>query len=368
MIGFDIYGFMISWLTFFSIYAILSMSLNLEVGYTGMANFGKVAFYAIGAYLSAYLSMSIFLSLAGSNYPLYSLDAIMAMTKLSGRWPVLNIGVFLLTLILSFVVAGLIGYIIMYPTLRVGPAFFGITVLSFGELLRIFLRHYKPTGATYGLAGIPHPFAWVSDVATKNLLFAMVCLGLLFLLYWYAQRMVNSPLGRAMLAVREDEIAALCMGKDVPKVKGKVLFVGSGMAGVAGALLAYYLGSINPDIFVPVVTFEIWGMMILGGIGNNKGAIVGAGIISFLSTASSVINFVFPHLIIDPNTIRWMMVGLLIVLVLLFKPTGLIPQKHTWTPAWKIVVQLEEGAKKRRKKVSNIFSRFIRWLVWGEKF
>ncbi len=365
MITFDVIGFLLSWFTFFSIYAILSMSLNLEVGYAGMANFGKVAFYGIGAYVSAYVSMSIFLSLAGLNYPLYSLEATMAMVKLASQNPMLNVSVFILTLILAFLIAGAIGYVIMYPTLRVGPAFFGITVLSFGELLRIFLRHYEPTGATYGLTGIPHPFAWIEDVFVKNLLFTSVTLIILILLFLYAQRLVNSPLGRTMLAIREDEIAALCMGKDVPKVKGKVLFIGSGMAGIAGCILAYYIGSINPNIFVPTVTFDVWAMMILGGIGNNKGAIVGAGIITLVDRATAAINFVFPGLIIDPNFIRWMIIGLIIILVLLFKPAGLIPQTYTWTPAWKIVKPLEEKAKRRREKLLSPFKKISKWFLMG---
>ena len=357
MIGFDVTGFILSWLVFFSIYSILAISLNLETGLTGMANFGKVAFYALGAYFTGYVSIELFLGLHGLDYPIYSTDAIVALGKLSVEQPSLNLSVFLLTLVGSFLFAGIIGFLIMLPALRVGPAFFGITVLSFGEMLRIFLRHYKPVGATYGLVGIPHPLAWVGGGLPKDLGFALISLSLLAITYIYAQRITNSPLGRLLKAIRDDETAILYLGKNVPLVKGKVLFIGSGMAGVAGCLYAYYLGSITPNAFMPAVTFEVWAMMLLGGVGNNKGSILGAAIITFLDRSTAALNFLFPNLIIDPNFIRWMLVGVIIVVVLLFKPEGIIKEEYVWTPAWRL---LEAKAEARRKAFKELIGRLIK--------
>jgi branched-chain amino acid transport system permease protein len=366
----DIIGFLISWITFFSIYSILSISLNLEAGYTGISNFGKAAFYGIGAFIAAVVSLLVFLTLSGLSYPLYSLETIVAMGTLSKQNPVLNIIVFLFTLTLAFVISGVAGYLVSYPTLRVGPAFLGITVLSFGELLRIFLRNFQPTGGTYGLAGIPHPFAFVQDPTARDLAFMLIALTLLIAIYLFSERLVNSPYGRLMKSVREDEVASLCLGKDVPKIKAQVLFIGSGMAGIAGALLAYYMGSINPDIFVPSLTFEVWAMVIFGGSANNKGALLGAGVITFLNRASVVLNFMFQNLPVDVNYIRWMLVGLLIVATLLFKPEGLIPEDTRSSFVWSLfgeqkTVSFKERTEEVRKRVKLYVKKLISWFMMG---
>ncbi len=344
MVEFNVIGFLIDWSTFFAIYAILAVSLNLEIGYTGMANFGKVAFYAIGAYLSAVLTIVSFLTIFGVSAPLYSVDAVIALGQHGAELPWLNVGLFILSLILSAIVAGVVGYLVTYPTLRVGPAFLGITILSFGEMLRFFLRNYEPLGSTYGLFGVPHPFQWVSDPTVRTGIYALIVLGIMFGVYVYAEKLVNSPFGRVLRAIKDDEVAALCLGKHVPRIKATVLFIGSAMAGVAGALYLFYLGSVNPDMFIPRVTFDVWAMVILGGMGNNKGAIVGAAIITFVDR---ILTFVTPSLgitaYITPDYIRWMIVGLLIVLVLLFKPGGLIPAKPIKTPALEVVEKIEGG-------------------------
>lgn len=358
MIGFDVVGFLLSWLVFFSIYSILSISLNLETGLTGMANFGKVAFYALGAYFTGYVSIEIFLRLYSLTCPIYSNEAIIALSKLATEQSSLNLSVFLLTLVGSFLFTGVIGFLIMLPALRVGPAFFGITVLSFGEMLRVFLRHYRPVGATYGLTGIPNPFAWMGGTFTRELSFALLVLAILVITYAYAQRITNSPMGRLLKAIRDDEIASLYLGKNVPLIKGKVLFIGSGMAGIAGCLYAYYVGSITPNVFTPAVTFEIWAMMLLGGLGNNKGAILGAGVITFVERGTAVLNFLFPGLVIDPNFIRWMLIGIIIVLVLLFRPEGILRERYIWTPAWRL---LEEKAQVRRKAFKERVRRLIKY-------
>jgi len=373
---FDVVSFLISWLTLFGIYAILALCLNMEIGYTGMANFGLVAFFGIGAFITAYISISTFLSFYGYNYPVYSLDAIIAIGKVAGKTPWLNIAVFLLSLVLSFLVAGIAGYFISYPTLRVGPAFLGITILSFGEMLRVFMKHFEPTGGAYGILGIPHPFAWVSDPLIKNISYLTLTLMILAGVFIYFELLANSPYGRVLKSVREDEVASLCMGKPVPKIKAELLFVASGISGVAGALYAFYLGSVTPDMFITTVTFEVWSMVILGGRGNNFGALLGTSIFTLLNRATSILNFMFPGSLIDPNYIRWMITGALIVIVLIYKPKGILPEKPIKTEAWKIFEVRRGGRiglKLIRTKViviALIIVRYIKmaiyWLIGRE--
>lgn len=359
---FDLIGFLISWLTLFGIYAILALCLNMEIGYTGMANFGLVAFFGIGAFVASYTSMSIFLSFYGYDYPVYSLDAIIAIGKVAGRTPWLNIAVFLFSLALSFLVAGLSGYLISYPTLRVGPAFLGITILSFGEMLRVFMKHFTPTGGAYGILGIPHPFAWVSDPALKNLSFLVLTLAILAGTLVYFELLANSPYGRVLKSIREDEVASLCIGKPVPKIKAELLFVASGISGVAGALYAFYLGSVTPDMFITTVTFEVWSMVILGGRGNNFGSLLGTLVFTLLNRATSVLNFMLPGLLIDPNYIRWMITGALIVIILIYKPKGLLPEKPVKTEAWKIFEREKEKKHVSRRALTDVVSKALAYL------
>jgi branched-chain amino acid transport system permease protein len=359
---FDIFGFLVSWLTLFGIYAILSLCLNMEIGYTGMTNFGLVAFLGIGAFVTGYVSISMFLSLYGYNYPIYSLDAVIAMGQISGKNPLLNLSAFVASLILSFLVSGAIGYLITYPTLRVGPAFLGITILSFGEMLRIFMKHFEPTGGAYGLLGIPNPFAWVPDPALKSQLFMLTTLAILAGVFLYYRKLSESPYGRVLRSIREDEVASLCLGKPVPAVKARLLFVASGISGIAGSLLVFYTGSVSPDMFVTAVTFEVWGMVIVGGRGNHTGALVGAVLFSLLNRVSSALSFLFPGMLFDPNYVRWMLVGVIIVAALMYRPKGIFPEKPIRTEAWNIFEgpATDRGLKKR---LLEVLKRSARWLL-----
>jgi len=333
---FDLLGFLVQWLTIFGLYSILAITLNLEAGFAGLTNFGKVVFYGIGAYVGA--TLTTYLTLYLNNIdpfecPPYSIDGIVKLIELGGKSPPLSIGLLALSLITAFIAAGSAGFLLTYPILRVGPAFVGFTLLSFGELMRIFLRHYEPVGGSKGLAAIPRPFGWVGDPKLSGFLFLLLVLGLVALTYITMSRLTNSPMGRMLRAVRDDEIAALCLGKHVPKIKALTLFIGSGFSGMAGALMAYYFTSVNPDMFVPAVTFNVWAMVILGGMGNFTGSIIGVALFTLVDRLLAFITPTIGVTAISPDYIRWMFVGLLIVMVLLFMPKGLLAERPLKTPA-----------------------------------
>jgi branched-chain amino acid transport system permease protein len=344
----DVVGFLISWLTFLGIYGILAISLNFESGTSGVTNFGKVFFYGLGAYIGAALTVYLFLLLSGvdtSKVSPFDIEGIVLLGELATKNPFLDIGLLLASLVLAFLIAGLVGYLLSYPIIRVGPAFVGFTLLSTGELFRIFLQHYEPLGGSKGIMSIPHPFAWIPNPTLRALLYLFIVLGLLTLTYFVFRRLYNSPLGRTLRAVRDDEIAALCLGKHVPRLKAMVLFIGSGFAGMAGVLLAFYYSSINPDIFVPAVTFNVWAMIILGGMGNLEGSLLGAAIFTLFDR---LLAFVTPQLgitIISPDYIRGFLVGFLIVAVLLFRPQGILKEGKIETPAWKVYEEEVKGEK-----------------------
>ncbi len=359
----DILGFLLSWLTFLAIYTILSLSLNLEYGFAGQANFGKVAFYAIGGYTASVFSISLFLRVYGLGYALHELDTLIVMGKLVPKDPVLDVVSFVASLVLAFVISGAIGYLIAYPTLRVGPEFVGITILSFGELLRVFLSNYQTLGGPYGLGGIPNPFSWINDVVTKNVCYTVTVIVLSALIYLFLQRLVNSPYGRALKAVREDESASLSFGKNVQKLRSQVFFIGSGLAGIAGALYAHYATFVSPDNFIPSVTFDVWTIVILGGKGNNKGVVVGAILLTLVDRLTSVLYFLFPGFPIDPNFIRWMLMGLILVVALIFRPEGLLREGSTETIAWKVLAKFEGPEERKRPSLLNKVEGFLKGAI-----
>ncbi len=287
-------------LIYIGIYGIISISLNLEYGYTGLGNFGKVAFVMLGAY--AY-----------------------ALTSAAGLNPAF-------CFIISAVVAGFFGWLVSLPALRLREDYLAIVTLTFGEIMRLILRGEE--WIAHGVRGISIepalPFSLssyeASLIGNSALVFAF--LALCFIL---AQLISNSPYGRIMRAIREDQLATDAYGKYVTRYKAQVFMLGSAIAGLGGALFAQFVGYIVPDSFLPTVTFTIWIMVILGGPGNNWGAVLGAAIVMFFQYGTIILKD-YVKLPIDPNNLQNILFGVLIILVLFYKPGGFIRESRVRQP------------------------------------
>ncbi|GAJ12307.1 unnamed protein product, partial [marine sediment metagenome] len=235
---------------------IVSLSLNLEFGFAGLANFGKVAFFLIGAYTYALLS---------------------------------QIGVpFYLCLIASALISAIFGLLISLPALRLRADYLAIAILAFGEILRLIMKSEKwLAGGNWGIAVSPI-FPW----AGSHLIYRLENIGLvgfcLVICFLVVQLLANSPYGRAMRAIREDEVAAEALGKDRSKFKAQALMLGSAMAGLAGGLYAQYLQYALPSMFMPMITFTVWMMVLLGGPANNWGVLLGAGLVEIFDRGTNI--------------------------------------------------------------------------------
>lgn len=279
---------------YIGIYSILAISLNLEAGFGRLMNFGKVAFFAIGAYTSTLFS------LAGAPF-------------IAG----LIAGIFLSTLF---------GFLIALPALRLRADYLAIVTLSFGEILRLFLLNEQwLTNGPMGIRGIPQP---LYSVFPENylLFYASLVFAILLICYFFSERIINSPFGRTLKAIRDDEDAVLAFGKDTFQIKVKAFMIGSGMAGIAGVLFAHYIAFISPDMFFPSLTFLIWTMMVIGGSANNLGVITGAVLIQVLERGTRFIKD-FVELPIEPSNLRIIIIGLLLILFVLYKPDGMIKER-----------------------------------------
>ena len=275
------------------IYSVFAMSLNLELGYTGLYNFGHVAFFGIGAYVSALLSLK--------GFPV-SLAMPAAMFA-----------------------AGLTGAMLAVPALRLSGDYFGIATLVFAEMFRLVcLNERWLTKGPMGLPGIPRP-AWIAPGVAgmpAYLLFSLVAAVAVFVLI---RRLTRSPFGRALKVVREDEYVAQAFGKNVLKLKIKSVTVGSVLAGLAGAMWAHYISYISPADFTMTETILVLLCVVLGGRSTNWGPVIGAfaviffgEVVRFLPIPLGFTRFVAP--------LQGMVYGALLVLFMLKMPRGVIPE------------------------------------------
>jgi len=294
-----LYG--LDFLVFVGIFGIVALSLNLEFGFAGLANFGKVAFFLVGAYTYAVLS---------------------------------QIGVpFYLCLIAGALTSALFGLLISLPALRLRTDYLAIAILAFGEILRLIVKaEHWIAGGVWGINVSPA----ISLAGASFEVDVLVNIGLVYfcllICFLVAQLLANSPYGRVMRAIREDEVAAEALGKDRAKYKAQVLMIGSAMAGVAGGLYAQYLQFIDPYMFMPMITFTVWMMVILGGPANNWGALLGAGLVELFARGANLAKD-YLTLPVDPGNLQYILFGVLIILVLLYRPGGLLKESPIKTKA-----------------------------------
>ena len=338
--------------TFFAIYAILALSLNLELGYSGISNFGKVAFYAIGAYVTGALSARIALSMIGVPFDISSSinPSIVDPFKLAyinGNITYVSLyrgdvamTSYFVSILVAVAVAGLFGLLATYPALRLRIDYLGITLLVFGEVIRNIGNNYEVLVAGPHSMNTPKPFAWLvmyGPPYLPDLAFFLLTLGILVAVYILLEKMLNSPFGRSLKAMRDDEIAAMSLGKDLAKLKAQSLVIGSAIAGLAGGLYVGYTGSISAGEYIPFITFIIWTIVLLGGAGNNIGSLVGAAIWVGIDRGLRALKDLLPYLPFTTDYLRFLLTGIIIVLLVLYRPNGLIPEKEVKTPAWSVL-------------------------------
>ncbi|GKS95447.1 branched-chain amino acid ABC transporter permease [Acidovorax sp. SUPP2825] len=277
------------------IYCLLALGLNLQFGLTRLVNFGVVAFFAVGAYTSGLLSLQ---------------------------------GV---PLALCFVAAGVLSGLLALPigllSLRLRDDYLAIVTLGFSEAVRISIQQESwLTKGVQGLPGLPKLFAaWgpVSDLATFATLLALVAL-----VSWGTVRLTRSPFGRLLKAIGDDEAALSALGKDPAWFKVQVFMLGAALAGVAGAFYAHFITFITPEQFIPLITFYVWMGLVMGGAGSVRGAVFGSLLLMvFLEGSRFAKDWVPGVSEVGMASLRLAAVGLALILVTLYRPSGLFGGK-----------------------------------------
>lgn len=298
------------------LFILLSLGLNIVVGFAGLLDLGYIAFYAVGAYVYALLASPHF----NLHLPF---------------WVILPIGA---------AVAAIFGILLGTPTLKLRGDYLAIVTLGFGEIIRIFLNNLStPINITNGPQGISRidPFTIGSFSFARPETF----LGLTFsgpIKYYYLLilvllavilinvRLQDSRIGRAWEAIREDEIAARAMGINTTRIKLLAFAMGASFGGVAGGMFSAIQGFISPESFVLVESIMVLSMVVLGGMGNIWGVILGAVLLSFVPeilrfTVEPVQRQLFGRMLVEPEVIRMLIFGFALVLVMIFRPGGIWP-------------------------------------------
>lgn len=279
------------------IYGLLALGLNLHWGHTGLINFGHVAFFAIGAYASALLTLGGAPMVVGA----------VAATAL-GALAALPIG---------------------WVSVRLRSDYLAIVTIGFSEMVRlVLLNEVWLTRGPMGLPGVPRPFD--SLPAGANELVFLLILGVtVALAFLLVERVVRSPFGRVLRAIREDEDEAAALGKDVLRFKVKSLVLGAAIAGLAGSFYAHYINYVVPDQFLPLVTFYVWIAVILGGSGNNLGVLLGTGILMvFLEGTRFLKDWGFALDEVRLAALRFIVVGLALILLVRYRPQGILGERE----------------------------------------
>ncbi|WP_433633646.1 branched-chain amino acid ABC transporter permease [Halomicrococcus sp. NG-SE-24] len=283
------------------LYILLVLGLNLQFGFTGLINFGHVAFFAVGAYTVAMLT-------AVNPY---------AGTGLGLPWPV--------GLLAGVITASVLGIIIGMSTLRLRDDFLAIATLAAAEIIHsLFVAFRGLFGAHVGILGIPQPLKEATSSSDTEVLAALFVFATIALLtYAGINRLTNAPYGRVLRAIRADELVTRALGKPAVTYKMQSFVYGAALAGFAGGLYALYNGAVSPGFFTLNVTVIIWIGMLLGGPGNNRAVIAGLAIIVGLRFLTRFVQGPIPVSSADFASLRLMVVGLVLVGIIRYKPEGI---------------------------------------------
>ena len=305
--------------TFAGIFALLALGLNIHFGYTGLLNFGHVAFFAVGAYTAALLTMPA-PGAAQQSVP-YTIGLGLPMPL---GFPV--------SLLFAATAGGILAAVIGLTSIRLKTHYLAIATFALAQLFHSVLVNERwLTRGTNGLNEIPKP-GYVEILAPDVWLvgYFLLVAGFVAGTYLFVEHLVDAPFGRLLRGIREDETAARALGKRTDRLKLISFVLGGAITGLAGGLYAHYLGSISPSQFLPIVTFLVWVMVIIGGTASNIGVISGAVLlVGFRELTGSLPAIPGYPLLIEE--LRWAIIGLALIVLMRVRPEGLLGDPHEIT-------------------------------------
>lgn len=288
------------------IYALMALGMNVIWGMAGLINLGLVGFFAVGAYVSALLTLKLGMPIA--------------------------VGV-----VAGALTAAGVGVVVACVTVGLRGDYLAIVTLGFAESLRIVMSNELwIANGTDGLSGIPGPFRATLGPHLFNLFYLGIVVAAVIILFFLVDRLVNSPFGRVLRAIRDDEQIAQIAGKNVVLFKVKAFAFGSAALGLAGALYGHFTSYIAPDLFAPLLTLYVKLSLLTGGLGNSKGAVLGAVLVVFFLESTRFVVPLIPSLsAVQAAALRELLISVALLVILRFYAKGLLPEriKHPLLPA-----------------------------------
>ncbi len=334
-------SFMTVFITTVAIFGVFALGLNVQWGYTGIFNFGIVGFFMVGAYTSALVTKSP----SSGEFVRY----VGGLDLAEGLGPLNLEGLtgFILGALAAAAVSGVVAFLVAIPALRLREDYLAIATIGIAEVFRrIAIEEEGLVNGTRGLTGIPRPLHDLVSPPDYKYIYLAIAVVVLVIIFVAIERAARSPWGRVLKAIREDELATSASGKNIWSFRVQAFVLGAMIMGIGGAVYSANQGSIVPDTFSHFFgTFIIWAMLMVGGSGSNRGALVGAYVVWGFWTLAGLIQPHVPewaealrlqHLRSDlPQELedrtpymRDLLIGLLIVVVLLLRPKGLMGEER----------------------------------------
>ena len=307
----ELYGllqYLVGFLIAGGIYALLCLALNVQWGYGGLFNAGIAGFFAVGAYTSAILTAA---SSGGKHVGGFALPIPLGLAG-------------------AALVAGVTGWAVARICVRLQSDYLAMASIGISEILRLLIVNEQwLTNGSLGIANIPRPFESRVTGEASAWVFVLVVWGIVFASWFGCNRLYDSPWGRALRAIRDNEEAARAVGKDVDRLRLQTYVIGCALMGVAGALSASYFKFLSPAATDPLlITFLVWVMLVAGGSGNNRGAVVGALVIWAIWSVTEIFTARLPpDWTARSSYVRMFLVGLLLQFVLQRYRGGLVPER-----------------------------------------
>ena len=304
----DLFAYVVFFLVIALTYALVCLGLNLQWGTTGLFNVGVAGFVAVGAYASAILT------------------APPAAERWSGPgWPI-GAG-----WVAAAVAAGAVALGVGAITLRLRHDYLAIATFGIAVTIQLLATNLVGlTGGPFGIHGVPRPFAAsVASPLGRNVAYLLAVLAVVGAVYAGLDRLAHSPWGRVLRGLREDEAAASALGKSPAAFRLQAFVLGAMVMGLAGAVYAHFVGFVAPEDFLPILTFQVWTMLVVGGSGNTRGAVAGAlAVWALWSVSGAVLTAVLPQeLQARGAALQTVLIGVALAAVLLVRPRGLLGEE-----------------------------------------
>ena len=321
--------FTVDLLALFSVYLIIDIGLNIQQGVTGIPNFGILFAVAGGAYVTAGLSTRLALVILGIQTNLdpisQNVSVLQLVNSVLGSRPTMAISLFILFLAIGGVAGAIMGLIAAAPAVRLREDYLAITLLAFGEILNVIGEGYTPLlGGPPGV-DLPDVLAWAGQYRFYAASFVLLVVAIA--VYVLAGYIIKTPFGRTLKAIRDNETVARAVGKNITHYRTASIMFGSLLCGIAGSLWALYSGAMTPTLARFDWTFLPWLMILIGGMGTNRGALVGTAIVVSLNKLITYYKYAFIGILpFDIIWLNYLLLGIITILILIYRPQGIVSE------------------------------------------